>query len=70
MNKLIGIVAAVYLLGDPQMSMLEGLSMTADPTPSPASNPQPALEQSRAGFLSIVPAGSPCRLAGFQVTFR
>jgi hypothetical protein len=30
MNKLIGIVAAVYLLGDPQMSMLEGLSMTKE----------------------------------------
>ena len=30
MNKLIGIVAAVYLLGDPQMSMLEGLGVTKE----------------------------------------
>jgi hypothetical protein len=30
MNKLIGILTVVYLIGDPQMSMLEGLGMTKE----------------------------------------
>ena len=30
MNKLIVILTVVYLLGDPQMSMLEGLGMTKE----------------------------------------
>jgi hypothetical protein len=30
MNKMIGIVVAVYLLGDPQMSMLEGLGVSKE----------------------------------------
>lgn len=30
MNKLIGILAVVYLIGDPRMSMLQGLGMTKE----------------------------------------